>query len=100
MARAAARKERVHGGTRGSPVLRAKRSYGDAGQHQLTLPGKTFARGRPCVSDPNCSAMLEIATTFEAVSRRKSHWFAFTQPTSSHLPFCDIASVPKSPGAE
>ena len=49
---------------------------------------------------PNCSAIAETAWTFAEVSRRKSHWSALTQLTSSQFPLGDTASVPKSPGAE
>ena len=81
-------------------MKRAKQSYGEAGQHQLTLAGNAFDKGPTRGGAPNFRAMPETATTFEAVSRRKSHWSAFTQPTSSQWPFGEMASVPKSPGAE
>jgi len=60
--------------------------HGDAGQHQLTLFGKARSSGAR-LEPPNCSTMFDTDSTFADVSRRKSHWFAFTQPTRSQSPF-------------
>src|SRR4029450_7808212 len=76
-----------------------KEPYGEGGQPQLTLLGNAFSRGA-LLEPPNCSTMFDTDSTLADVSRRNSHWFALIQPTSSHWPFCEIASVPKSPGAE
>ncbi len=70
------------------------------GSTSSRLSEMLFAIGFPAVSTPNCWEMFETACTFAAVKRRNSHWSAFTQPTRSQFPFGDIASDPKSPGAE
>jgi hypothetical protein len=73
--------------------------YGDAGQHHETLFGNELVSGA-FEEPPNCWTMFETDSTLADVSLRNSHWFALTQPTSSQFPFGEIASVPKSPGAE